>query len=502
MKRALPLLLILCNPGFSNADQGAPKVETPAVSSPTKTVVEKKETASWKPGDPMSFRNGEITFDVQERLRYENRLNTFDFNSRGNTLSLTDDSYLLERLRLGLRFKPNAWINSYVQTQDAREIGSSRPNDPGFLGSEGDQYFSLRQANVAIANFKESPFGATVGRQELSYGDERLVGAFDWNNIGRVFDGFRFRFQQPKWNLETFAVMPVSQYTKHFDVPDTDDRFYGLYYHMEYIPRQATELYAFYRNKTNNDSGYPVGGYTLGTDKLGDQAGTQAGDYATLGTRIKSLPGAWGPWDYSLEVAGQFGSLISNTSDSNIVDATTSRKDLLACALNVGSGYTFEGKEKNRLGAEYNYASGDSTPSDGTNNSFQNLFPTNHKFYGYMDLFAWRNMQQAHLQYSVMPIEKLNLQIDYRANWIEDTSDGWFRANGYTQVRPVGTGATLRDIADNFAGQEMDLSATYPVTKWLKLHGGYSHFFAGQYLHDTGAAADADFFYLQTVLQF
>jgi len=32
-----------------------------------------------------------------------------------------------------------------------------------------------------------------IGRQELIYGDERLIGAFGWNNIGRVFDAAKLR---------------------------------------------------------------------------------------------------------------------------------------------------------------------------------------------------------------------------------------------------------------------------------------------------------------------
>jgi len=46
-----------------------------------------------------------------------------------------------------------------------------------------------------IGNHKEFPVSLKVGRQELSYGEERLVGAFAWNNIGRVFDAVKVRWQ-------------------------------------------------------------------------------------------------------------------------------------------------------------------------------------------------------------------------------------------------------------------------------------------------------------------
>src|SRR3989338_5513245 len=158
--------------------------------------------SSWQPGDPISFYDGKLVWDVQERLRFEWRENNFDFN--GNIDAITDDAYLLQRFRVGVRGKPTDWVNLYLQTQDSREIESDRPDDPGFFGSEGTDTFFLRQANVTIANYKEYPFGVTAGRQELGYGDERLIGAFDWNNIGRVFDGIKMRFQQVNWNIECF----------------------------------------------------------------------------------------------------------------------------------------------------------------------------------------------------------------------------------------------------------------------------------------------------------
>ena len=56
--------------------------------------------------------------------------------------------------------------------------------------------------------------------------------------------------------------------------------------------------------------------------------------------------------------------------------------------------------------------------------------------------------------------------------------------------------------ASNFAGQEIDLTATYELNKYFKLQTGYSHFFAGQYLVDTGNHSDANFGYIMTTLSF
>jgi hypothetical protein len=115
-----------------------------------------------------------------------------------------------------------------------------------------------------------------------------------------------------------------------------------------------------------------------------------------------------------------------------------------------------------------------------------------------MDLFAWRNMHNARIQYNITPIEKLALQLDYHAFWIAEVNDQWFRANATTPVRNV----AARNNANNFAGTELDFTANYPIVKWWKVLFGYSHFFAGSYLADTGTADDADFVYVQSIWQF
>ena len=43
---------------------------------------------------------------------------------------------------------------------------------------------------------------------------------------------------------------------------------------------------------------------------------------------------------------------------------------------------------------------------------------------------------------------------------------------------------------------------TWNVNKHFAVEAGYSHFFAGDYLADTGPSGDADFGYLQATINF
>ena len=51
------------------------------------------------------------------------------------------------------------------------------------------------------------------------------------------------------------------------------------------------------------------------------------------------------------------------------------------------------------------------------------------------------------------------------------------------------------------AGDEIDLTFTWAPRPWVALDASYAHFYARPYLQATGAASDADFFYLQTTVK-
>jgi hypothetical protein len=108
-------------------------------------------------------------------------------------------------------------------------------------------------------------------------------------------------------------------------------------------------------------------------------------------------------------------------------------------------------------------------------------------------------MHDLELSLKCAPTKKLTAKMEFHAFWIASTDDSWYRANGVATVRPLN--AAARD-ASNYAGAEADITVTYALTKNMNLEAGYSHFFAGDYLADTGASDDADFVYLQTGITF
>jgi len=440
----------------------------------------------------LTFADGLVTVDLEGRLRFEARSNNRNFDDSINDAN--DDSWVISRFRIGVALQLAPWAKLYAQTQDTREWNSERVNVPGVNGTEGGDEFDLRQAYLQLSDYKEFPLGITIGRQPLNYGDNRLVADSKWGNFGRTFDGAKLRYQQDKFWVDAFAVRPVQTKEEVFNNNDAEDNFAGIYGGTDALGFQSTELYFLYRDKQDNQSDLDP---TNKLDPRGAWNGPAQRIY-TVGTRWKSKKDALGPWDYSAEFAYQFGDTWTN-------DRATPRLEHSAFATAITGGYTWKNAAwKPRLSLEYDYASGDSNPADGSSQSFQNLFPSNHAHYGFMDEFAWRNIHDLRLQMNANPTKKLELELDYHLFWLADTGDYWYRSNGYSTLRTTTpTGANVRTVgANNFAGSEIDLTATWKVTCTLTIQGGYSHFFAGSYLADTGASDDADFAYLQATVVF
>lgn len=435
--------------------------------------------------------NSNVWVTGEERIRLEYRENNVSFNDK---IDKDTDLWFLNRVRLGAGAKPVEWFKIFGELQDAREWDSKRV--PADINLEEDE-LDWRQGWIEFGLSKDLPFGLKIGRQVLSYGDERLIGGFDWNNVGRVFDAAKVRWQEERFWIDLFGANVVRNNVTTGREDSFDDRtewaddFFGLYAQTTLCPFQSIEAYVLLRDKDDAVFDGP------------------AREIWTIGARVKSSAKIL-PFDYYAELAGQVGEVDAPGVGTRRFGDDSAKKNVDHCAFAavVGGGFTFTNcPTKPRVGVEYNYASGDDDPNDGDNGTFDNLYPTNHKFFGYMDLFAWKNLHNPRFMLSAKPHKTVTVQLDYHLFWLAEDEDFWYRAN----QAPAGAPAR-RDVTGNsgsFLGSEIDLSFTWVMCKYAKLHGGYSHFFRGDYVEDTANAPagnngddDADFLYIQTSLGF
>ena len=435
------------------------------------------------------------------RGRYENKQGygisgihgSADFSAQG---AKVDNNYYLTRTRLHIGYT-ETWWNAFVEGQsstannDARYAYANSPAVPGTVkrlgyGPESDT-LDLHQAYVALGNAKEFPLTAKVGRQELSYGEERLVGAGNWNNIGRAFDAAKVRWQNEWFGADVFSGRPVVPQDGVFDQANDYDFLSGVYATSLKIPKTILDVYFLAHNATRAaNRAEPSPQFPQPT----------ARDVYTIGGRVKSKPGEIGNWDYTVEGAYQFGDFAPTT--------TAARLTQNAYMVIVQGGYTFANVWATpRLGVEYDYSSGDSNTNDGTHGTFDSLFPTNHKFYGYMNFCSLQNIQALQSSLQLRPAKSLTLVLEGNNFWLANGNDYFYTSSGTPRM----TGGYGRGQGySTFVGSELDVTATYALTRFAQVEAGYGHFFTGDYIQQTlaghGGAQDANWVYTQLTFTF
>lgn len=428
------------------------------------------------------------------RFRFESK-NYFAANGRGplavdfNAATPTPhNNYSLFRTRAWVGYTPTDWITGHVQGNGSSQNGWAGDPNPG-----ANNPFNLYQYYATLGNPQEFPVTFKVGRQELVYGEERLIGDAAWENIGRTFNAAKLRYTKDRFWVDGFAgsvVLPVNRGT---DVVNWDEVFWGIYAQTTgLIPTSVAEFH-FLGDNANNGSPNNIG--TV-------QRGNTPRDLYTLGVHLKSAPGGLNGWDYDVELAGQVGQFQYPQGTPVVINGE--KLDHAAYALHFAGGYTFaQAPARPRIGLIYNHASGDRDAFDDEHQTFVNLFPTNHKFYGFMDFFAWQNMQEVALTTTWWPVVKLKVALNFQVFWLPSTEDFSYMVN--QAARTTGGYGIRPDNRSRF-GQEIDLILSYPLLKHGAVEAGYGHFFTGDYVNEslaqTGGAKDANWYYVQVMMSF
>ncbi len=412
----------------------------------------------------------------------------------------THNAYFIERFRFRAAYA-DSWWGAYAEGRSSLGQGDERFAFAGTPRSKGNgpesDTLDLHQAYLTVGDHKEFPLSLKVGRQEIGYADERFIGAFVWNNIGRVFDAAKLRWQNEWFAADFFTARPVIPEDGRFNVSNDYEWFSGVYATSAKVPKHSLDVFAVARNvSAQSPTAVPQPQIPL----------PSARDIYTVGVRLKSKPGELGPWDYFVDAVGQFG----NFADTR-AGAPKGRLEHSAFAFIANGGYTFaDCPATPRLALEYAVGSGDSDPNDGSHGTFDNLYPTNHKFYGYADFASLQNLHDLHAILQVKPIPRLSVALEGHAFWLMDTADSFYNVGGVPRggIAPTpGTGYGINPGYGNFVGTELDLVAGYALTRYAQIEAGYAHFFHGDYLESSLSAPafgsrDADYFYLQVNVNF
>ena len=389
---------------------------------------------------PTAFANVDLPAWMRIGVEHRGRLEGF---TGGGFADNRADLYWLNRFRVTARFSMKSWLSAAVQVQDARIEGRNAVT----LGAPFRDQLDLRFAYADAGNFEKSRFALRGGRQELVFGDQRLVGHANWLNTARSFDGVRGVFRHKKIRVDGFAASVVAIDMDAVNRSGFGNYFYGIDAPLAVLPHGAVlEPYEFVRRSNN----------------LATETGT-LGDLTSSTSGVRSAGKLTVRTDYNIEAAIQRGSLGSDTISAWAGHA------LLGRTMPAGP-LTY------RVFGEYNYASGDAAPGDGVRGTFDHLYPTTHDKYGLADQVGWKNIHHLRTGLEVRPHTKLALAGSYHSFWLASRYDALYSAAGAVMAR-IPTGAT-----DRYVGQELDVQATYTASPRIQLHGGYAHMFPGAFL--------------------
>jgi len=362
----------------------------------------------------------------------------------------SDEDVTVNRARINFDARVLDDVRVFMELQDSRLWGEEMSPITDQMGVD------LHQGYADFEGVFGSSFTVRSGRFELALWNQRLVSPLDWHPVGRAWDGVLV-FGEPTEDLLLHAGYHTLAEGVTIDSDEDDDLYWGA---------------ATYTGVEDHEFGAAF--FWLHADTGGADI--------SFGTATVHAEGTSGGFDYSVDLVAQTLGEVGPA-------------DVEAYASAVTLGYTFEGDWAPRLGVEWTWASGDDDPTDGEIETFNPLYPFGHSYQGYLDLFAWRNGHDVALHLSAKPASDWWAEIAVHSFWLDQTEDAWYGASG-APIRLVPT------ADDHHVGWEIDISVKHWIAENVWIWFGYSHFFAGDYVSETGPSPDTNWFWMQVTLDF
>jgi hypothetical protein len=355
------------------------------------------------------------------------------------------DGYVLTRYLVHADLHATKYFRAFVQLQgslaDGKTATSPVDQDP----------LDLHQAFI---DFNANPDAKNklqfrIGRQELSYGSQRLVAVRDGPNNRQAFDAAKASISGTDFKVDFFYSHYVAAKKGIFDDGwNKNNQFWGNYWMFHHVPvLQNIDVYylgLWKRSATFDD-------------------GTGRELRHSVGTRI------WGKADdfkYDLEGLYQFGNL--------------NGKQIRAWTSSANIAYEFKNlPDKPELGLKAEVISGDKKYGDNTLQTFDPLFPRG-AYFGLAALIGPANLIDLHPSLSFKLNPTLDWNMDYDAFWRYSIHDGIYAPN--SSLMYSGKGSAARDI-----GQQLSSELVYMPQQFLYLRAEFTWFQTGSYLKDVSA---------------
>lgn len=393
----------------------------------------------------LKVANAQLTATGQIRERTE---------ARGGFGTLLKDNqrgaiHNTQRTRLNIGYTGYRY-KIYTSLQDVRVWGqdastnnrTTNANNNGVMFHEAWAELMLIDTISTIQNLS-----LKMGRQEIAYDDQKVLGSLDWLQQARRHDALVLKYANKGWvadfgvafnqNRELLTGTTYEAYPTGYPAGTNGITHNYKSFQYAYIGKKfffGDLSFLFFKDDFTKFSGAP----TAPTYLEGVNSRNTTGIYYNINpTRKLNLNGSF----YHQGGRDKFGKSL----DANLASITA----------------TYQTGRKLFLGAGVDYLSGtdEADEAGNTNNQFDPLYGTPHKFWGYMDFFyvASGFGEQGLLNYyfktKYAATDKLMLNLD---------------------IHGFESAAKLNGGLDSYLGTEVDLKANYKFTKLINLEFGYS----------------------------
>ncbi|NWJ50453.1 MAG: alginate export family protein [Bacteroidetes bacterium] len=365
------------------------------------------------------------------RPRFEDRHGYKSLFKDGKETAL----FISQRTRINLLYTDKMYSVGF-SIQDIRVWGDSP------LSSLNDNSSSFHEAWAELKFNKKTSL--KIGRQELSYDDERLFSRSNWNQQGRSHD-----LALLKWNPDASFKVNIGLAFNQ-DKEQTDTRDYtitGNYKSMQFI----------WGHKDWEKNGLSFLLINVGNEQFITVAPNPAVGY----TR------------YSQTVGGRYSYKDASFSLNTAVylqtgkDATNRTLDANYAALD----FTLPIDHQWEINPGAEHLSGTATKeisATKTNHSFTPLYGTAHKFNGSMDYF-----------YSSNHLDNVGLNDIYvNLNYNKQKISASLTPHIFYSDAKVTNTAKPTESLNNYLGTELDLQINYKINDKVLFTGGYSQMLA------------------------
>ncbi len=292
-------------------------------------------------------------------------------------------AYVTHRARLGasLRWGP---VQTRIVFQDVRAWGEELDTRRDFSGDGID---------LAIGTLTWTPsdrWALTLGREEVSLLDERLVARAGWRQPGRHFDGGRVTYADGRWAAEVAGYLVI----------DGDDFQFATQDQVE--PGRGDQTLWWARGGLETQDSVAQ---LLATVDDRRQVENEEVFRVTPGVFVKHRQG---PIRTRFELYGQFGSVLGGD--------VAVRAGLLGAQVAFAPDWTASPS----LTLSYDGMTGEGNGGDGVFTSFDTLRGANHRYYGNLDYAMYfrggpatgEGLHDPHIGLGLRPTEAWSIQLD------------------------------------------------------------------------------------------